>query len=918
MTGSHSVTPTLPPSLRREFAKRRERLLASLPTSSDPLSIPPPALASGPDDTPTPPPAEDDSRYEKLGLSLGRENARLFDQLLDSIFEATAIPPEEWGVAVAGVGGYGRGAVALRSDLDLRIVGTDLSQAAEITDALLYPLWDAGISLGHQVVCIEEVVEAARSDLPSATSLLDWRHLAGDRELSESLHRRAAAGVFAPSELPRFMERLQEEVAERHGRFGGSVYLLEPDVKNGAGGLRDLDIALWAAKARYGVSELSDLIRLGVLVLREAEELGEAGEMLWRIRNLLHAHAGRRSDRLTFDEQESIAALLGYGEGGDAVEHMMSAYYVAARTISRGKDTVLARVTPVFHRRRPKAEPIAPGVALFDGCATFSDDASLEQDPELALRLVESAVGKSVPLLPYARAAIVRASSNAAWCARLRDSPGAAARFVSLCTDGRETALLRGTVMRELHDVGLLLAMIPEFSPVVGRVHHDVYHVYTVDVHSVAAVDRLAALRRGDLADEYGLASQIAAQLARPEVLFLATLLHDVGKAIGGRDHSARGAEMAAGILKRLGLSSRDTSDACELIREHLTMYRIATRRDLDDPTTVAELSARVRGREGLRHLFLLTVADISTTSPTSMTSWKATMLDQLFLATDASLSGTRGEDLAAEYEDALAEVESMPATSEEERVKRRDFVREYLDSMPDRYLLSNPGTAIASHAEVARRHDDRPISVALVPSRHPDVAELCVVAKDRPGLLASIAAALAGARLEVLGAQVHSRLRPDGSVQAVDLFWVRDRTEGADGVAPALPKVIRELHEIVEEGLDPSEVLPPLPRRDRASPRVPTRITLENRASPEHTVIEVITRDRPGLLYAIADALYRLGLAIAVAKINTEGTKVADVFYVSEADGSKIELGHKGARGAEVERGIRAALEGLETGGNA
>jgi len=251
-----------------------------------------------------------------------------------------------------------------------------------------------------------------------------------------------------------------------------------------------------------------------------------------------------------------------------------------------------------------------------------------------------------------------------------------------------------------------------------------------------------------------------------------------------------------------------------------------------------------------------------------------------------------------------------MPAIDDAERKKRRAFVREYLDSMPDRYLLANPGTAIASHAEVARRHGDRPISVALVPSRHPDAAELCVVAADRVGLLAKIGVVLAAARLEVLGAQVHSRTLPDGSVQAVDLFWVRDRAEGVDGVARTLSKVTRELHEVVADGRDPSELLPPRPRRARATPKVATRVTLENRASPRHTVIEVITQDRPGLLYTIADALYQLGLSIAVAKINTEGAKVADVFYVSEADGSKIELGHKGVRHAEVERSIRAALQ--------
>ena len=750
---------------------------------------------------------------EGTGVALGRRNARILDELLRSLFEGLAsgeipadparpVPAGAWGaVALAGVGSYGRGAVALKSDLDVRLlVARNTSQAAAVTEALLYPLWDMGVAIGHQVVTIDDVVDAARDDLPTATSLLDWRHVAGDRGLAEALRRRCEETIFAHSELRSFLARLEDEVAHRHGRFGGSVYLLEPDVKNGEGGLRDLDVARWAAKARFGVGEPDELVRVGALVPREATEILEASEMLWRIRNLLHAHAGRRSDRLSFDEQEAIAELLGYGQGGEAVEQLMSAYYRAARTISSARETMMARATPILSRRKPRDEDLGGGVRLFDGSVTMSDPEGLRGDAALSLRLVGAALERQVQLLPWARDAIGRACGDPAFAEALRASPEAASRFVELVSSCRESALRAGSVRRELHATGLLLAMIPEFSPVVGRVHHDTYHVYTVDVHSVAAADRLGELRRGDLAGEFPLACRVAAEAARPAVLFFATLLHDVGKAIGGTEHSLRGADMARPILLRLGFSPEDVEEACHLIRRHLVMYHVATRRDLDDPTTVAEFIREVHGREGLRELYLLTVCDLSTTSPTSMTSWKARMLDDLYLATDAALAATDGEGERGSSPGATADTadvrwaraaqeaerasDAIPASSDGERQARRAFLATFVESMPERYVLANAPSAIAAHADLARRHQAEPIAVDLVPSRHPEAAEICVVAMDRPGLLAAITAALAASRLEVHGAQIHSRVVPGGGVQAVDLFWVRDRGDGLEGVA--------------------------------------------------------------------------------------------------------------------------------------
>ncbi len=870
---------------------------------------------------------------EDAGLALGRRHARLGDRLLQSLFELRAQQAREGclqlpegstktnlaeafeAVALGGVGGYGRSALALGSDLDVRLVARDAASASVVADALFYPLWDMGVPVGHLVGTVDDLLESARNDLKAATSLLDYRHIAGNRLFSNELEHRCRAGLFAHSELPRLFSRIEDEVRERHARFGGSVYLLEPDVKNGAGGLRDFDIAGWAGKARFGAMELDDLVRVGALLPREAAEMAAARELLWRIRNLLHAHAGRRSDRLTFDEQETIATLLGYGEGGEAVEKLMSAYYRCARSISSARETMLLRAAPVLGRKKPREEDLGRGVRIFDGCVTMSELELLSRDPALALRMVAVAVERRAPILPWARNEIARAASEPTFAEALRRSSEATNLFRELVSNCEETHLKKGSPIAELHDLGLLLAMIPEFLPVVGRVHHDVYHVYTVDVHSVAAVDRLAALVRGELTAEHPLACCLAAEITRKSMLFFATLLHDVGKAIGGKDHSQRGADMAVGILERLGFGADDVSAACHLIRQHLVMYQLATRRDLDDPGTIADFLRVVGDRETLADLYLLTVADISTTSPTSMTSWKARMLEELYHAAARTLGGNAGDEqrLARATAAVIEAAVALPAVSPEDREARRQFVPGYLASMPERYVLSNSPAAIAAHAELARKHHERLASVALVPSRHPQAAEICIIAADRPGLLASITSALAASRLEVHAAQIHSRVLSDGAIEAVDLFWVRDRGEGVDGVARALPGLVRDLNAVLGGAIEPRELASKrvrASRTDRVTPPVRTQIGVDDRASPRHTVIEVMTRDRPGLLYAIADALYRLGLVIAVAKINTEGTRVADVFYVSEANGEKVA---PGKRTTEVRERIAVMLEALE-----
>ncbi len=890
-----SISPSLVPELKAYLERHRQGLMRMLETR------------------------------DQCGLPLTRRHAKVMDGVLTALYPAAFASMKQqrrWTPVLLGaVGGYGRGVLGLRSDLDVRLLTTSgsVERIQPIAEALLYPLWDAGVSIGHQVVTIQDALDTARHDLPSATSLLDLRPIAGEPSAAKELFDRAFTAFFHDCEFPNFLARLDSEVCERHKRFGGSVYLLEPDVKNGPGGLRDLDMAMWAARARWRVSEWSELVRLGILLPRECGDICAASDFLWGLRNHLHHHAGRRSDRLTFDEQELIARAMGYAAkfdpapDGDAlsdnaqanmVEAFMSDYYRHARIITRARDIIFARATPRTSRRRPIERELGGGLRSFEGQIS-ADAAAITANPALALRLYAVAVHKEMPILPFARDLIARHAADPSFAAHLRGSHEASQLFVQLVCAVQDTDLRGGSILGELHDVGLLTAMIPEFAPVVGRVHHDLYHVYTVDVHSVAAVDRLRAIARGELANECVLASRLMAEVSGREVLFLATLLHDVGKAIGGTDHSTRGAEMARPILARLGFAPDDIDEGCHLIQQHLLMYHVATRRDLEDKGTIEELAGQVRGREGLRTLYLLTVADLATTSPTSMTTWKARMLDELFLATDRLLSGlARDETRVGHMRDLVRSACKHP-----ERVER---LESFLSTMPDRYFLSNAADPILAHAELAQSQAGKIVVAGLVPSRYQEAAELCIVAEDRPGLLAAITAAISAGRLEVHKADIHSRPMPDGSVQAVDLFWVRDRVDGAAGAARALPKLQRDLEAVISGQVNPCALAATRggsPWGERPAPAVRTEVSVEHRDVGRNSIVEVFTRDRPGLLFTLAQALHELGLSIEIAKINTEGHRVADVFYVTEVDGSKI---LPGTRSQEVRAHLLRALEQL------
>jgi [protein-PII] uridylyltransferase len=850
------------------------------------------------------------TRVAGHGFDVARAYTKLYDGVLSALFGACHGAMSQRGqwlpLSLAAVGSYGRRMLSPFSDLDVRLLcDSDTAAAAPAAEALLYPLWDAGLSIGHQVVATDDLLELARRDVTSATALLDLRTIAGDASFRPRLLARAYETVFDADHIGDFVDRLEQSARGRHLRFGDSVYLLEPDVKNGAGGLRDLDVAHWCARARYRVADLSELCAQGVLLPREWDEVEKARNQLLEIRHALHLCAGRRTDRLTFDLQERVTERLIPGGGFPATERLMSDYYRAARVITRLADTLLTRARPA-PRRRVRAQALGGGLVLRDRCVALESAECLERDPALALRVYEEAVRRELPVCEHTRQVLARAASSVEHAAAMRASPAASEAFLRLLCVVQRTQLRHGSVLRDMHDVGLLVAMIPEFATLVGRVHRDAYHVYTVDVHSVMAVDHVRAMCRGELSVEHPLASRLAAELPRRQVLLLAALLHDVGKAFGGEGHTERGVHMAREILQRLNVPAVDAEEILTLILHHLSMYEVSTRRDLEDPQTLSEFCAQVRERQTLQELYLLTIADVTTTNPTSMTNWKRRMLDSLFVAADRQLAGDQSR-VSPRTVNVRARVLSL--WGERESV----FIEHFVSGLPERYFYANEPESIVEHALFAEAAQSRAASIRRGAVSHP-YFELWVVADDRPGLLASITATLSHSKYKVRSAQVYSWLGQDGRSRSLDIFWLRG-PEDIERAERLLSRLERDLEKAAQSPAEPEE----LERhalsgaRGRATPRtrISTEVNIDNKSASNYTVIEVITRDLPSLLFVLSNTLQQAGLSIWFAKINTEGERVIDVFYVSDAERRKVRAAAEIGR---VREAIIAAVARLES----
>jgi [protein-PII] uridylyltransferase len=846
-------------------------------------------------------------------------------------------------LALVATGGWARRELAPYSDIDFILLhgsGTAAERAARtVADRLLYPLWDARVAVGHAVREPRAAGRLAKGDLATATALLDTRHVVGDAALTHELVRAARAAIAPGGNANDFVRTLADEQRRRHERFGDSLYLLEPNLKQGQGALRDLATALWAAAARWNpIGEagkhgpidpaparlIDALVSLGHLTRRQGLVLADARDFLLRVRSHVQLVADRRVDQLTFEIQEAIAPVL-YPDArlveGDvrpavapAVEALMRAYYLHARGALQVAERLLesARVPA---RRRPRIGKLDATLLTWNGELAVTDPKAFAQRPAEMMRLFRVAVERDLPVYGHTRELVAeQVAALAADPARaLTADPVAQRLLLEALVDPADRH--QPSMLEIVHQVGLLGAAMPEWAPCTGRVQHDLYHVYTVDQHQLYAVAMLKRIARGELATEHPTPTSAYAAIRRHAPLYLGTLLHDVGKPLG-KGHAEKGAVLAAQVARRLGLSPDDVELTEFLVRQHLTMAHLSQRRDLGDPEVVARFAEKIGDEERLAALYLLTLCDTAMTNPNNLTAWTGELLRELYLRTRDHLRGEASSGVADDRADARARV--LAACAE---VAPAAEVARFVDGIDARFFSQLTPRQAARHVRLAFAQRAAgtiaDVAVAHFPIR--GISEVAVVAPDVHGALAAIAGALSANRVDVLGAVVgHADGGTDGL--ALDLFFVRDLVGAA--IADSDPRWARlagDLRELFAGGVpEPGAVAQLIARRrppsglpPRITPAVATEIRIVDDAAAA-TIVEVFTRDRQGVLHAITQTLADLGLDISLSKISTEGEKVADVFYVSRpGPAGPVKLASAADIAAIVAR-VGAALEAL------
>ncbi len=842
------------------------------------------------------------------GIVVSRELSRDVDVLVSE-----AAGPElkkcPTPVAILATGGFGRSELAPYSDLDLLVLcaerpGADVQTLAE---AILYPLWDAKVDAGHAVRSFDQALSLPATDLAAATALLDARFLVGDEKLATRFLAEFRARIAATA-AEDFVARLRAEQRARHSRFGDTIFLLEPDLKNGPGGMRDLCVGRWAAAARFGTSDARELQQKGVMTGRLATAFTAAIEWLLRVRIAMHGAAGRRQDHLRFALQEAIAPVLcpeARDNGGvirpavhPAVEALMHQYHAHAKLIRNETERLLQRATanpdkrrntgPVFIRADAAADP---SFVVRDGALEVVDEAIFEKKPSEMFRVFSLAIDVDLPVSWRTREFI--AEHAASKSEALRADPDVGARFIELLCDTRDRA--NPSRLEQMQDLGLLAALMPEWEPSTGRVQHDIYHVYTVDQHALYAVGRLHALARGDHSDHFPVPTETFHEVKNRIALTLGTLLHDVGKPYGS-PHSEIGAGIAVTICRRLGRPEEDLRLIDFLVRQHLVMGQMSQRRDLEDLGMIADFATLCGDEESLRQLYLLTFCDLASVSPDAMTGWKETLLRELYSRTQTYLH--RGPDLlGAERAEIVKRRQTRAARMLGETPDAQALAALYL-GFPDRYFAENTARRIAAHMDLLRVRRERLQASVLeiVHHRRLGVTEVVLAARDTPGLLAEVAGILYANRVDVVDAAVYSRASsvPKDPAEALDIFRVRDSLGHAVTDETRWRKIRQELEAVLSGKMNLTELVATRAKSDSVvawkTPAVPTELKIDNGVSRDFTVVEVITEDRPGVLYAITRTLASESLDIHRSKIATEANRVIDVFYVRDkANGDKV-----------------------------
>ncbi len=796
-------------------------------------------------------------------------------------------------LAVVAVGGYGRATLAPGSDIDLLFL-LPFKQTAwceSVVEAILYVLWDLRQKVGHATRSIDECLRQAKSDMTVRTSLLEARLIMGEASLFDTLMTRFHRDIVGRSARDFVAAKLAEREA-RVSRAGSSRYLVEPNVKEGKGGLRDLNTLFWIAKYVYRVREASELVGAGLFTEAEFRLFRRCEEFLWRVRCHLHYLNGRPEERLTFDQQRAVAARLGYGSRGglSAVERFMKHYFLTAKDVGDLTAIVCAALEERQAkpramldrfvgrlRRRRHIEGMADFAIEIDRITVARSDV-FAVDPVNLIRLFWVADRTGLAIHPAAIREVTQSLKRID--AALRDNHEANRLFLDILTSRNAPE----TVLRRMNEAGVLGRFIPEFGRIVAMMQFNLYHHYTVDEHLLRSIGILAEIDAGRLKEDHPVANEIMPAIANRTALYLATFLHDIAK---GReqDHSLAGAEVARKLGRRLGLGEAEIETLAWLVEHHLAMSTTAQSRDLSDPRTIETFAKLVQTLERLRLLLVLTVSDIRAVGPGVWNGWKGQLLRTLYWETEIVLAGGHSavdrRQRVASAQDELRR--ALPAWSDPE-------FDAYAQRHYPAYWLKVDLSRKIQHARLLRLTEVNMKSLATEVATDPfrGVTELTVVAPDHPRLLAIIAGACAAAGANIVDAQIFTTT--DGL--ALDSIFVsrafdhdEDELRRADRVAERIEKALRgeiRLAEIVAARGGVAK------GRAKTFPVAP-EIVLDNSLSNRQTVLQVSGLDRPGLLYDLTNVISRLNLNIASAHVATFGEKAVDVFYVTDLTGAKI-----------------------------
>ncbi|HTI83881.1 MAG TPA: [protein-PII] uridylyltransferase [Acetobacteraceae bacterium] len=847
------------------------------------------------------------------GLQAARLLGKLTDGLITALYEHATSDTglgEPEHLSVAGTGGYGRGVLAPFSDIDLLFLTAHepSRQTLQVVEYMLYFLWDLGVKVGHATRSIEDCLIEGAKDTTIRTALLDARHLTGDAKLFGEFHTKFRAACKEAG-VADYITAKQAERDVRHRRYGDSPFVVEPNVKEGRGGLRDLQTLYWIARYVYDTQTMGELADVGdVLTPAEAKHGRRAWEFLWTVRFHLHYVAGRAEERLTFDLQPVVGARMGYTRHGrqDGVERFMRHYFLTAREIAR-----LTRILePAILREALGPPAIAAetdqpllkcGFLLAEGKLLPLPGRDFDKEPLQMLRMLQVARDRNLELHPLAIRSLIQNERRAV---ELRGNPKAADLFMDLMC-GKEPDGHRASPHPDgarwlsiLNEAGFLGRFIPDWARIVGQMQFDTYHVFTVDEHTIEAIRILNTLERGELAEVAPVASGLVDHLQSRRALYLAMLLHDIAKGRGG-DHSEIGAEIALKVGPELGLTAEETETVSWLVLHHLLLSGVAFKRDIDDPKTILDVADTVQSPERLRLLLVLTVADMRAVSPKVWNGWKAALLRELYARVAEVLAG----GLSTTERDVRVDRARHAAASLLTDWSKQDIEHFTELGYPGYWLSFDPETH-ARHARLVRDAEARkaPLTVDTQPLPARAVTEVTVYCADHAGLFSKISGALAVAGASIVDARIHTMTNG----MALDTFWIQDAAGGAFDAPHRLARLAvlieQALSGRIRLGTEIRKMSKALLGRRLRSIHVPPRVVIDNHASNTYTVLEVNGRDRPGLLHDVTAAISDQGMQIASAHVTTYGVRAVDVFYVKDVFGLKVENERKLA-------GLREAL---------